>query len=226
MSVKNEGPLKLGISLAIYATVAACLLAFTSELTKAPIIKNKGAKVAGALRQLLPQFDNDPVAGQVVKTHDGTAVTFYPATLAGKLVGFAVISSSQQGYGGVVKVMVSLDPEGRIRTVIVTEHQETPGLGTAVTDRKRQKTLAGVASGAKPAAGLPPNPVLDQFTGRDCAAAPWKVRKDGGDVDEITGATVSSRAVTDAVNRLAQAFTENRAELLTPFAAAKKGNAP
>jgi electron transport complex protein RnfG len=68
--------------------------------------------------------------------------------------------------------------------------------------------------------------VLDQFTDRDCATAPWKVRKDGGDIDQVTGATISSRAVTDAVNRAAQAFAAHREALFTAFAAANRKDAP
>jgi len=210
MSATSANPLKLGMSLALFATVAACLLAFTSELTKEQIAKNKGEKLAAALRQILPEFDNDPMADKVVVKHEDAEEVFYPARRGGSLVGFAAAATSKKGYGGAVKVMASLDPAGKIITVIVTEHQETPGLGSVVTDRKRQKTIGGLLSGQPAESGLPPNRVLDQFAGRDCATAPWQVRKDGGDVDGITGATISSRAVTDAVNRIAQAFTAHR----------------
>jgi electron transport complex protein RnfG len=226
MSGKIDSPIKLGVSLAAIAAIAACLLAYTATLTREKIALVKGAKVTDALRQVLPDFDNDPAAAQVVEQQDGAEVVFYPAMQDGKLVGIAATAASPKGYGGVVSIMASLDPEGRIRTVIVTEQKETPGLGTVVTDRKRQKTLADVFGGAKAAVGLPPNSVLDQFTGRDCAAAPWKVGKDGGDVDQITGATVSSRAVTDAVNLAAQAFAAHREALLAAFAAANRKDAP
>ena len=226
MSAPIDSPIKLGVSLAAIATVAACLLAYTAALTRDKIALVKGAKVTDALRQVLPEFDNDPAAAKVVEQQDGGEVVFYPAMQGGKLVGIAVTAASPKGYGGAVSIMASLDPEGRIQTVIVTEQKETPGLGTVVTDRKRQKTLADVFGSAKAAVGLPPSPVLDQFTDRECAAAPWKVRKDGGDIDQITGATVSSRAVTDAANRVAQAFAAHRAELLAAFANANQGNAP
>lgn len=222
MSTATDHPLRLGLFLAAAAALSACVLAFTAGLTKEQIAGVQAAKVTDALRQVLPSFDNDPAA-MAMPSPDDPGIVFYPATLAGVPVGFAGTAASPLGYGGAVKVMASLDPQGRIVTVIVTEQKETPGLGTVVTDRRRQKTLAEVLGGAKPEEGLPPNPVLDQFAGRDCAGAPWTVRKDGGDIDQITGATVSTRAVADAVSRLAQAFATHREALLARAAASPSG---
>jgi len=213
MSTATDHPLRLGLFLASVAALSACVLALTAGMTRERIAGVQAAKVTDALRQVLPEFDNDPAALAMPSSGD-PGIVFYPATLKGVPVGFAATAASPLGYGGTVQVMASLDPQGRIVTVIVTEQKETPGLGTVVTDRKRQRTLADVLGGAKPGEGLPPNPVLDQFAGRDCARAPWAVRKDGGDIDQVTGATVSTRAVTDAVSRLAQAFAAQREALL------------
>ena len=106
--------------------------------------------------------------------------------------------------------MVSFDPNGKILAVRILEHNETPGLGAAVCERKFQKTIFNL--GAPRPAGLPPNPVLDQFHGRLAAeGGNWKVSKDGGDLIFRTGATVSSRAVTEAVNLAAVNFAAAKA---------------
>ncbi len=96
---------------------------------------------------------------------------------------------------------------------------ETPGLGTRLTDRKEEKTLAGLFSRTEKKEGLPSNPYLDQFGSHfagDGWAVPWKIKKDGGDADYVSGATLSSRAVTDLAWRAASAFREHKAELLAP----------
>ena len=86
--------------------------------------------------------------------------------------------------------------------VQIIEHKETPGLGAAVCERKFQKTIFNLFE-AEPA-GLPPNAILDQFKNKNHKnAGNWKISKDGGEFAYRTGATVTSRAVTDMVNSAA-----------------------
>lgn len=203
----------LSIFLAIICTIATAVLAFTYKGTKEDIKKMKEEKIAKALKVVLGSFDNNPVQTAKTLEYNGRQFTFYPAEKDGKLFAYAVRSISPKGYGGQLSVMIEIGIDGKIGTVIVTENNETPGLGTAATDRKRTKTLADLLSGKKNDS-LPPNPVLDSFRDKDCAAVPWKFKKDGGEIDSITGATISSTAVLDAVNYAAQAFKNKKLELL------------
>ena len=85
--------------------------------------------------------------------------------------------------------MVGLLPDGSINNISVLEHKETPGLGD-----KMQKSKSTWS---------------DQFNGKNPANYKLKVTKDGGDVDAITAATISSRAYCDAVQRAYDTFKSN-----------------
>jgi Na+-translocating ferredoxin:NAD+ oxidoreductase subunit G len=201
----------LVFSMGIISCVAAALLAWVFRITEAPIKASMQQKTNAALQQVLPAFDNQP-AEETLRV--GT-VTFYIARMDGKITGFAGEAVSSKGYGGDITVLAGVAPDGTIGTVLVTRQTETPGLGTVVCGRTREKTLSGLIKGIKET-GLPPNKILDQFNGMKATAgeAPWAVKKDGGDLDAITGATITSRAVGDAVFTIAETFANRRDALL------------
>jgi electron transport complex protein RnfG len=209
--------IKLSLALGIICGLAAAILAFGEWKTLEPRRKAATAQRQKALRLVLPDFANDPLSES--KKLDN--VTFYPARdAAGKLIGVAGEGSSTKGFGGRVGVLVSFKPDGKILHVLVTSHKETPGLGTRVTDRKRKRFIWEIFRAGKKddPAGLPPNRYLDAFEKRDAAAvgnADFKVVKNKGEVNDnavlaISGATISSRAVADAVSRVCAAFTAYR----------------
>ncbi len=201
----------LVLALSLIAAIAATLLGGVYLLTQEPIALAQQEKTNAALRDVLPAFDNQP--GEETVTENG--VKFYIARKDGTICGFAGEYVTPQGYNGNVTVLAGLKPDGVLTTVLVTKQAETPGLGTVVTDRKREKTLSGILKGEKET-GLPPNGVLDQFDGMQAAvgAAPWKVRKDGGTLDAVTGATITSRAIAGAVFTIAETFSAQRGVLL------------
>jgi Na+-translocating ferredoxin:NAD+ oxidoreductase subunit G len=208
MSNKVNIPV-LTFSLALIASVAAALLGGVYLLTQEPIEAALQAKTNAALGEVLPAFNNRP--GEETERIDG--VTFYIGRTDGKISGIAGETVTPKGYNGNITVLAGLTPDGTITTVLVTRQAETPGLGTVVCERKRQKTLSGLIKGEKET-GLPPNPVLDQFSGMKAEEAPWRVKKDGGQIDAVTGATVTSRAVTEAVTAIADTFARHRERLV------------
>ena len=110
----------------------------------------------------------------------------------GQVVGAAVESFTNKGFSGEIRVIVGFDTEGKIKDYSVLQHSETPGLGSKMqewfrTDRNKQNVI-----GREVGSGL-------------------KVSKDGGDVDAITAATISSRAFLDAINRAYAAFSQTDA---------------
>ncbi len=210
--MKNSQIISLTVFLCVICAIASGILAIANQATEKDIAKMKAQKTVDALKTVLGQFDNDPVKDAVKVEYDGEEVLLYPAKKNGKLVSCAASSSSPKGYGGKVAVMAQVFPDGKVGAVIVTEQNETPGLGTAATNRTRTKTINDVLSGKKDDS-LPPNQMLDSFKDKNCASAPWKIRKYGGEIDSITGATISSSAVLDAVNRAAAAFEANKAEI-------------
>jgi electron transport complex protein RnfG len=210
MSTKVNIPV-LTLSLSLIAGLAAALLGWIYLITEAPIQLSLQEKTNVALRDVLPAFDNQP-GEEMVTIED---VTFYVGRQNGQITGFAGEAITPKGYNGNITVLAGLSPGGSITTVLVTQQAETPGLGTVVAERKRVKTLRGILSG-KTETGLPPNAILDQFSGKtvSAGAAPWRVTKDGGTLDAITGATITSRAVADAVFVIAEAYAQNRDQIL------------
>lgn len=172
--------------------IASAAVGYVQTLTAGPIEAAKEAKQVNAIRQVIPgEFDNDPNADVwKVQTPDGGELEFYPAKKNGELVGTAVKTYTNNGFGGKIWLMVGFNPDGTISNYSVLEHKETPGLGSKM-DTWFVKDGKGDIIGKNPGGnGL-------------------KVSKDGGEVDAITAATISSRAFLDAVNRASAALSGN-----------------
>ncbi len=215
MSEQKVNITRLGISLGIISAIAAAALSAVYLVTIEPIKKVAIDKTNSAFAQVMPGFDNNPSEEFIaIKSADGRDVKFYIIKQKNKLIGFAGEGTSPKGFNGNVTAIVGILPHGEIKKVVITQHKETAGLGTVITDRKRQKTIFDVVNN-KVYEGLPPNQYLDQFTGMSAYIDEnWKVKKDGGDIDAKSGATISTRAVTDAVYLISSTYNENMAKLL------------
>jgi electron transport complex protein RnfG len=166
--------------------VASTALAYVYEITKEPIAAARLAKKLEAIDQVVSGYDNNPVDDMyTIPTSSGPdSLEVYPARKNGELIGSAVRSFSKNGYGGLIWIMVGLKPDGKIKNVAVIEHKETPGLGSKMSDPTFE----------------------DQFKDLDPGQKTLKVKKDGGDIDAITAATISSRAFCDAVERAVDSY--------------------
>lgn len=141
-----------------------------------------------------------------------STVYLFAALRESRPIGIGAIGSSLNGYGGRLTVVLGMDTHGIIGRVMVADHNETSGIGTLVTDDVLIHAEPGHASAAHGAwSKSPQNPVLASFWGKDIKTAPWRIAKNGGDIHAISGATVSSRAVTEAVNTIAAAIQAQRA---------------
>lgn len=167
------------LTLFLVTLIASAALAAVYELTKEPIAAARLAKKMRAIEAVLPEFDNQPVEERYALPipNSTDSLEFYPGKKGGELLGTAIRTKSSRGYSGDVWLMVGLKPDGAIQDVFVLEHRETPGLGSKMADEK----FAG------------------QFRGKHPAEFNLEVVKDGGDVDAISGATISSRAYGEAV---------------------------
>lgn len=178
-------------SLTCFCLIAGTALAVANKLTEDKIAAAKAAALQEAIKKVAPEFDNDPSAEQYrAATADGDSLTIYPAKKGGKLVGAAVETNTRKGFGGEIRIMVGFDADQKIVNYSVLEHNETPGLGSKMeewfrTDKGKQSVL-----------------------GRDMKGGALKVSKDGGEVDAITAATISSRAFLDAINRAYAAYAQ------------------
>ena len=146
------------------------------------------AATKAALTEVLPAFDATEAEELTI---DEMPITVYTATKEGAVSGYAVQSMTKQGFGGVVRLMVGFTPEGEVVNVNVLEQTETPGLGTKMADEGN--VLLASVKGRK----LESKKLVD---------GKLAVTKDGGDVDALTAATISSRAYVDAINRAWMAY--------------------
>jgi electron transport complex protein RnfG len=201
---------KLGIFLGVVAAVAAGLLSFVYTSTAAAIELNLLKKTNAALEQVLPEFDNIPSDEAVtLNSGEGWPVRFYIGRKGGEVVGYAGEVITPEGFSGNVTVMAGLELDGAVRTVIVTANTETPGLGTAITDRKVQKTIVDIIKGGAELVGLAPNPYLDWYAGQKAGENRWEIVKDGEKVNGKTGATITSAAVCGAVHAISKTCIDN-----------------
>lgn len=172
------------LSLTIICLTAGVALAAANKYTASAIAATKAAALQSAIQNVTPDFDNTPTDEQYkVATADGDSLTVYPAKMGDKAVGYAIESYTKNGFSGMIRVMVGYDADGKLYNYSVLEHNETPGLGSKMqdwfsTDKNKQYIL-----------------------GRDMTKGPLLVAKDGGDIDAITAATITSRAFLEAVNR-------------------------
>lgn len=173
----------LGITL-----VASLAVGVIYRVTAGPIADAKTAKLTNAIAQVLPPFDNTPGDSVQTLNIDGGEVKIYSGTKNGQPVGYAIETFSNNGFGGEVRLIVGFNPDGTIyRTEVLSQH-ETPGLGD-----KMERSKSDFAQ---------------QFDGKNPADFHLAVSKDGGDVDAITAATISSRAYTEAIARAYNVFSQ------------------
>jgi electron transport complex protein RnfG len=179
MAKKESTLTNMVITLLVTTLLASLALGGIYNLTKEPIALAKKAKQEKAIKEVIPDFDT-LFSEKILPSNGSDSLTFYMGYLGDSLVGTAVQTYSNLGYDPTqIQLMVGFLPDLSIRNVSVVQHKETPGLGTKMADPKFK----------------------DQFMGKYPETFRLQVSKDGGDVDAITAATISSRAFCDAVER-------------------------
>lgn len=181
--------LKPGIALLVIAAIAAGILGYVNSITAEPIAKAELNATTQAVAEVLPEVDSDSLTKDDVKTvEDFDGVTSYVVAKdkSGEVIGYA-ISTVSNGFSAGYKLMFGVDLEGKITGLSVVDcSNETPGLGANVkTDEKFR----------------------NQFVGKE--GTEIKVTKDGGDIDSLTGATITSRATANAANTAIDFFNKN-----------------
>ena len=163
--------------------VASAAVGGVYTITKEPIAQAKVAAVNAALQQVLPEYE--ATTSQTIEVNS-LPIVAHTATVADKTVGYAIESLSKNGFGGAVRLMVGFDTEGTILNINVLEQKETPGLGTKMADEG--------------------NVLLLSLKEKKASEVNMTVKKDGGDIDALTAATISSRAYAEAVAVAYEAF--------------------
>jgi electron transport complex protein RnfG len=163
--------LRLILSLSVISAICAGVLASINDATKGVIAKIREKQVLDAAADVMPPAVDKAKVEQV-----GEGI-FVGKDAAGKIAGYAIKGSDPSGYGGEIVLMVGFTSDFRISTYKKLVAAETPGLGTNLSSPAFMK----------------------QFAGMD-ASSPLSVKKDGGKIDAITSATITSRAVCGAIN--------------------------
>lgn len=181
------------LSLGVITVLSAILSGGIYVITKDIISESDNKAQIMAISEVAPEFDNNPLKEQFVYTanagtKDSVDIVVYPARKKGVLVGAAVKSVTKNGFSGDIEIMCGFGQDGTVCEYKVLKHSETAGLGSKMQEWFRME------KGNRSVIGL--NPSKDVL----------KVKKDGGDVDAITAATISSRAFLDAFNDAYKAF--------------------
>ncbi|MDE7159409.1 MAG: RnfABCDGE type electron transport complex subunit G [Muribaculaceae bacterium] len=164
------------LSLGVITVGAGAVLGGMYKVTEEPIARQAREAQLEAIREVAPPFDNNPEAEADTIIISDKSCVVYPARMKGHLVGAAVKAYTMEGFAGEVTVMAGFTADGTVKDYRVLRQAETPGLGTKMETWFRDPAAARSVIGK--------NPAVTNFT----------VSKDGGDIDGITAATISSRA--------------------------------
>ena len=195
MAKKKESTLiNMLVALFVITAVSGGVLGLVYGMTKDAIAEVDQKKNEAAIKAVLPlEGDITFQEGTLSYSEDGATTTF-PCNLAydanGNFLG-AAVKTSEGGFGGKIDLMVGFLADGTIKGTSVLSHSETPGLGANMTGKFK-----------------------DQFVDKNPESYKLRVSKDGGDVDAITAATITSRAFTKAVDKAYKAFMENKAQFM------------
>ncbi len=194
---------KNGVTLAIFACVSAGLVAMTHYLTKDQIRYQQQERLKATLDQVVPlSLHKNELFSSCTQVQDELLGSPEPLRAYigkhadGSPGAIAIEAIAPDGYNGRIKLIIGISYDGSITGSRILEHQETPGLGDKIDIRITDWILG--------------------FTGKKVTADnqdEWKVRKDGGEFDQFTGATITPRAVVKAIRNSVLFYNQNREEL-------------
>ena len=188
MAAKKDTLLNMFVALFVICIVAGGVLGIVFNATKDPIAAAENAKRTAAIKNVLPEFKTLKTVN-VKSAMEDAEIPFHLAYDAdNNFIGAAVETFTNKGFSGNISLMVGILADGTIKNISVLQHAETPGLGS----KMEEETFKG------------------QFNDKNADSFNFSVKKDGGDVDAITAATISSRAFCDAVNRALSTFENNK----------------
>jgi len=188
-----------GLVLGAFCLGFGVVLAYSDHITANDIAARALEDRLNSLAEVIPHelHDNNLVEDAIsMKNERDKEITVYRATKDGKVTALAY-EIYGVGYAGQIRLMMGIDAEGKILGVRVLAHKETPGLGDKMEVKKNHWILEfdGLSLGNPP-------------------AEKWKVKKDGGQFDQWTGATITPRGVVDAIRRGLELFAANKAQMM------------
>jgi len=197
----------------VFTLLGSLLIGFTHINTEKKITQNKKEFILKNLNEVFPKefngitlYDNDLIADSFILTNSELGesdVVIYPAYKNNQPSGAIITSIAKNGYNGPIKVIVGIQDipqkSAKIIATRVVEHKETPGLGDPIEARRSDW--------------------INQFDKRSLQNPKdkqWSVKKDGGEFDQLTGATITPRAVTAAIKQALVYYENNRDNIFRP----------
>jgi electron transport complex protein RnfG len=197
-----------GFLLATFAIICTAAIATVNQLTKPIIAQQEKMALIKTINQLIPEdaYDNDIFASCFEISDDqflgkGQTQQVFVAKKGNKPVALMLETSTFKGYAGEIKLAISIFEDGKVAGVRVIRHTETPGLGDKIQTNKSEWIYS--------------------FNNKDYQVAQdarWEVKKNGGDIDAFTGATITPRAVTHAVKDALIYFAKHKQQLFNQVA--------
>jgi len=202
------------IILLLFAIVGTTLVAFTHDQTREQITANERATLLRKLHRLItPDQHDNMLLEDTVSVLDETLlgsdkpVMVYRARKDGEPVALVIAAIAPDGYSGSIKLLVGIRVDGTLSGVRVVAHRETPGLGDAI-DETRSDWIH----------------IFDNKSLQSPGVSRWAVKKDGGDFDQLTGATITPRAVVKATRNALLYYRDHQEALFAPAATTATSN--
>ena len=193
------GMLRSALALGLVAVIGTSLLTGVDALTSDRIAAQERRVILEQLGQIIPkQYDNQLLEDRFTFRDEryfpnGQTVIAYRARQQGKPKAVILKFNAVNGYNGNITLLAGINSNGSLRGVRIISHKETPGLGDAIEIEKSDWALG--------------------FSGKSLAnpeADKWAVKRDGGEFDQFTGATITPRAIVQAVRLALEYFQANR----------------
>ncbi len=179
------------ISLVLVTMLSSTALGVAYTITQSAIEEAELTKRTQAIQKVIASdFDNDPINEAFEVEVGNDKITIFPAKKDSEWAGVAIESFTTKGYSGFIGIMVGFKPDGTIYNTQVISHNETPGLGDKMMGDEFRI----------------------QFNNKHPENFNLEVKSDGGDIDAITAATITSRAYCDAIEKAYKAFQKGGIE--------------
>jgi electron transport complex protein RnfG len=207
--MKKAPILIAGFILGSFAIVGVGLVSLTHAMTDTRIAENQREAMLAKLKAIVPadRVKNDPLADRIEVSDQallGAASTEVFRVRDGEQPVAVILQPVvPDGYAGPIRLLVSVLTDGSLGGVRVLEHHETPGLGDKIDERKDDW-------------------IIEQFTDKSLSNPPqdeWLVKRDGGEFDQFTGATITPRSIVKAVKNTLVFVQQQGASLYEPTAA-------
>ncbi len=203
MSAFKDHILRVGLILAAFAIGATSLVGLTETSTKDKIADNEKQTLLRAINAVVPteRYDNDilndtQVLAPTEALHTTDDTVIYRARQNQQPSAVVLTAVAPNGYSGKIKLLIGIYADGSLSGVRVITHKETPGLGDKIDVKKADWILK-----------------FNNLSLSNPAENRWSVKKDGGEFDQFTGATITPRAVVSAIKSALIYFEKNRDQL-------------